>query len=559
LIRVLLVDDEATTRRGLKDFIPWRQLGVDEVRSAESAEDALRIAADFKPDLVISDIRMPNLSGIELARQLHWSAPSCRIVFLSAYPDKENLKQAIDLRVVKFLEKPIKRQEVMDVVESVAAQILEERRVYESRRRQQEEGVRLARQKLAADVLDDAPEETLQARLDLADIDPFAYRCFTSLVFRFGRSDEGDAIVSTGGKERLCAALVRELESLGLGLACPVGRDEAVVHLFSQEDVRGLEAEEWTGRAERAARDAFGRTRPVFVGIGSTEEDVFRLSRSVRGALGASRDLFHFGYGRVSVAGAPPSTGPSAGPPVGPGTSSAANAAPHPDAFRRHLHDFDREGAVATLDAYFRQASLERTDAEKVRRTAASLLTAATRFSASILQDGTTDEEGLAARVRDAETLERLRTLCVDEVARIFDGIETHKESGYIVSRIRDYIEAHYADHDLSIDSIARQVFMSGPYLCHIFKKRTGVTINAHITSVRIERAKDLLKNQMYTVASVSGMVGYTSHDYFTKLFRRHVGLTPSEFRNCCAPGSGAAPSPAPPSEGAPRQRTIAP
>ena len=531
MIGVLLVDDEAMTRKGLKDFIPWRQLGIDEVRTAESAEDALRIAADFKPDIVISDIRMPNMSGIELARQLHWSAPSCRIVFLSAYPEKENLKQAIDLHVVKFLEKPIKRQEVMDVVEALASQIREERRVLEARRRLNDESVRMARRKLAADLQDDVPEEILQARLDLSDIDPFAYRFFTCLVFRFGRAEGEDTLQPSTEKERFCLSLVHGLECLGLGIACPLDGNGAVLHLFSQEDVRGLTADDWLEKASLAIRDVFGRDLPVFVGVGTTEEDVFRLPHSYRGALEASRELFHFGYGRASFPGSRTVSSATL-PGARPGTGLQ-------DAIRKGLHDFDRVGVEAALDGYFRQAALERTEAVAVRRTTASLLDAVERFSAGILQDGMSDEEAKMARVRDSETLEELHALCVDEVRRIFECIEANKDSGYIVTRIRDYIDANYADHDLSIDTIARRVFMSGPYLCHIFKKRTGVTINAHITMVRIERAKELLKNQMFTVATVAGMVGYSSHDYFTKLFRRHVGLTPSEFRNCCVPGDG--------------------
>ena len=105
--KAAIVDDESATRDGLLKYVPWRELGVHEVCAAEDAESMLALCRRMHPDIVISDIRMPGMDGIELCKRLREMLPLCRIIFLSGYADKEYLMAAIELSAVSYIEKPV--------------------------------------------------------------------------------------------------------------------------------------------------------------------------------------------------------------------------------------------------------------------------------------------------------------------------------------------------------------------------------------------------------------------------------------------------------------------
>lgn len=128
MIRLLIVDDESATRNGLLRYMDWKGLGVDMIQTAESGQEALAMCEDFQPDLVLSDIRMRGMNGVEMCTILHEKYPECRIIFISGYSDKEYLKAAIELGAVNYVEKPVDTEELKRAVQKAMASILETRR-----------------------------------------------------------------------------------------------------------------------------------------------------------------------------------------------------------------------------------------------------------------------------------------------------------------------------------------------------------------------------------------------------------------------------------------------
>lgn len=112
MIKALLVEDERITRNGLLKHIPWKELGIDEIRSTDDAESAMEMSRDYHPDIIISDIRMRGIDGIEMCRRLKGESQECQIVFISSYAQKEYLKAAIELEAIQYIEKPIEQEEL---------------------------------------------------------------------------------------------------------------------------------------------------------------------------------------------------------------------------------------------------------------------------------------------------------------------------------------------------------------------------------------------------------------------------------------------------------------
>lgn len=127
-LTVLIADDETMPRTVLRDHLPWEELGVTRVVEASDGDETVERARSCRPDILISDVKMPRRSGLEAAEAIRAFCPGCQVVFLSGYSDKEYLKGAIRLKAASYVEKPIDLEELAQVLR----EIVEERRRLES-------------------------------------------------------------------------------------------------------------------------------------------------------------------------------------------------------------------------------------------------------------------------------------------------------------------------------------------------------------------------------------------------------------------------------------------
>ena len=128
MIRLLIVDDEITTIRRIRSRIDFASAGIDEVREAGDGEEALEVCAGWTPDILLSDIMMPRMNGLELAESLREKSPGLQIIFLSGYMEKEYLKGAIRLQVIDYIEKPIDMQGLFDTLKIAVGRIVAARK-----------------------------------------------------------------------------------------------------------------------------------------------------------------------------------------------------------------------------------------------------------------------------------------------------------------------------------------------------------------------------------------------------------------------------------------------
>lgn len=122
-MKLLIVDDDIYTREGLAETIPWNLYGIDDVMQAENGKEALHTVSWYLPDLIITDIRMPQKNGIDFCREAIRLVPDCKIIFITGYMQTEYLKDAIDLSAVAFIEKPIQPEAVMEALEKAVGKI----------------------------------------------------------------------------------------------------------------------------------------------------------------------------------------------------------------------------------------------------------------------------------------------------------------------------------------------------------------------------------------------------------------------------------------------------
>lgn len=358
MLSVLIVDDERLVRTTLQKVIDWSALGIDAVYEAENGARGLALAEQHAPSIIISDIKMPHMNGIDFVRKVRERALPCRIVFFSGYTDKPYLMDAIDLRVDGFIEKPLDPQQITELM-----------------------------RKLVALCLKDTPQSA-SAYFFHGEGGSLT---LNSTVFQLKRP----ALVSFGGYLRhKNAEKARELLlSLCMQMrACEATPPDYIRNVFSRLALQIESAAEF------------------------------------HGVTNVQTDCDHFAYAVASYA----------------------------------YMDQLEEKLYALMEQFF----------------------------SAVLH-------------------------------RNYDPINL----------VNDYLQRHYSDSELTVNSVAQQLNFSTSYLCTLYKKKTGRTINAALTTIRMNAARELLVNPDLKLYAVANQVGYPDGKYFTKLFTKETGLSPRQFR----------------------------
>ena len=118
-MKLLIVDDDAFIRAGITKNINWDDYGIASIETAEDGLEAFETSLWFKPDILLTDVKMPRIDGIELAKKVRENIPECKIIFMSAYSDKEYLKSAIRLSAVDYIEKPFRPSDLEEIIEKI--------------------------------------------------------------------------------------------------------------------------------------------------------------------------------------------------------------------------------------------------------------------------------------------------------------------------------------------------------------------------------------------------------------------------------------------------------
>lgn len=511
MLRILIADDERLEREALQ-FIAKQISDVHtEVVLAGNGREAVELARDLRPDLVFLDIKMPVMGGMEAAREIRESYPGVRIVFLTAFDQFELAQEAVRLHADDFIIKPADNERVVNVIRDLG----------KDRNRERDTGAdaaELAEAKLIADtVLGNADAELLRRFLGLGEQSAVLT---TGAVVRIEAGDgpnENPAGSAREAQRRVLAAVRHEAEADGLSILGSFERS-AVYVLIAVPGHRApatalLSMEQALERALVQAADEHGIVATA--GIDSPDVGFSGLGLRFANAKSASRT-----WDEDESAGLVRRYQP------------ANRAEIHP---RREMLDSERsilQGIVG--------------DAEELRRSAAE------RFLSALGQIAPTAEMQETEVARSLAYLTHATAMYVGSIpegvdlpgapgsldARFAKAVETlaahvrtrAEGTHRAVTAARRIIESRF-EEDLSLDRIAEEVEVSAFHLSRIFKAATGATVLDYMTSTRMEEAKRLMRETNLSIKEVAAAVGYNDQNYFSRVFRRVTGTTPSSFR----------------------------
>ena len=520
LYRVLLVDDEEDIRVGISQKMDWAGLGFTLVGQAENGRDALELAEILQPDVVLTDIKMPFMDGLELCRILTGRLPASKFVVFSGFDDFEYAKQAIQMNVSEYILKPINAQELTTVLEKLKAELDRERTERQSLaalRSRYEESLPVLRELFFTHLLEGriAPGTELEEarRLDIAL--------------------PGDSWVAAlahaggGNRDVMTSLSVQQLLDDNL----PAGRCRSFLYgdwvalIASLEEtftvydlIRDLD------RVCTLAESYLGVT--LTVGIGAPGHDLTGLAQSAAGARGALEYRALVGRGQALYIGD-----------LEPGSGSGPA-----------FEEADERALVGAVKLCGEVEVREAVDAlmEKLRRANPS----AGQYNIFFLELMTcllklTRRAGLgveevfgpgfrsSVQATDFPSLEAMGSWCLARCLRIQELIHRRQTdtAGRMVDRAKAFIRQHYMESDLSVETLCAYLHLSLTYFSTLFKRETGMSFTAYVTVVRMDAAAEALRGTEDKTYLIARRCGYEDPNYFSYVFKKHFGVTPTKYR----------------------------
>ncbi|TXK83926.1 response regulator [Paenibacillus sp. N3.4] len=519
-MKILIVDDEVIIREGLCTVIDWKELGLELLPAASSAEEALDRIPVEKPHIVLTDIRMSGMDGIELAREIKEMLPDTEVVILTGYDDFGYAQQALREGVTDYLLKTSRPEEIIKAAMKAKQNIMHK---WESMRQDQLQQAALRTQMLDRVLkkgLQDDPEvrEELRAWFHKYEVDihrqtgtPAAMQVMLVSVSGWGEASFAELL--QGGAENIlfellpCVTLIKK-EHLLLVVRYEVGVTDAV----------GLK------RALRHVTETLKCN--AFAALGGIAQDYEDLQESYRTAkeIFAYQSLF--------------------------GTQGLFTVDDIRNRSGGRTICSEKEEAELTVILMSNNAiELRHWVNQKVRtqmEDAAATPLSVQGYLQSIIIAGHRWLERAHTSQEEAIPLGTLSNFAQtsrpeEEIFKALSAVMTNFHQGlgkqrysYIhkaIVYIRDNL-----DQSISLQQVASSVHINPNHFSEVFKRETGLTYLEFVTQERMKRAIDILQGSQTKVSDIARRVGYEDIKYFTQQFKKYTGKTPSEFRQEAKP-----------------------
>lgn len=515
MYRILLVDDEKLELEAVAQYVRWADMGIAVADTAKNGREALQKMSLCKPDIILTDVRMPVMDGLEFARKAKQLDKHVKIVFLSGHDEFQYIKAALAVEAVGYLLKPIDHEELAAVMQRVIRKCEEDKQLLGSAEGLKERLVR----SLAFESDAEVRREWIQKIERLPRPLPLSGRYFVAYASLRAKSpgarpadlfaDVQHALGHQG--ERHYAWYLDERRF------CAIYYAESSVETPEREAAAAF----WGAlSAEFASRGA-----GLAIGLSGEGRHLIDLHDRFEEAKLAHASRF-YDIGRAAVIAYGPFESPKR-PTVDPATAAAeiGSAISHArlDEIDRHVADF--------LAPY----AANRTPREIIVSDTAHLLSELDRQYAPLLEatEGARGrQEANWKKMMEPDSLAELREQVSAWCRTLAGMIEAREQDKHmpIVQRVIEAIDARYSQ-PLTVEQLAAEVYLSPNYIRTLFKEKSGETILEYLTKVRIKRASELLKDRSLRVHEISKAVGYENVSYFCALFHKHRGVTPNDYR----------------------------
>lgn len=535
--QVLIVDDHMHLVDSMEKTLPWSDMGVSSVHKAYSAFDAMETLESHSIDLVITDIRMPVKSGLELIREIRSRWRTIKIILLSGYSDFEYAKEALRHDVEDYLLKPVPDEELIASIRRVLEKAsVEWHAVISNQRAIQtlQAHLPLLRQNLLLELLQgrSMTESALQDKFSLYQL-PFSTDISASMALirledDFARHDEHSVSLFEYAIANVAAEIFQDDFNLW---NC---RDDYGYLVFMIASTDKLMTQTADKRKQLLEQHAVQLQHYVHVylkgSISVLVSEWFMFPNEIsayyqnclfafRQRIGDEQDLFMTLTGNENNQ-----------------KIASFSSLYEPPTLKQYIEAGQWKELHGKLERIFEELLRDWSQSEEhileVYLEICGMLTYIAHKNHKRLSELIGEEYEKVVGGLTFKTVKPLRDWTFRRLEQLSDIVDRERKHSHaaIVSQVNEYIE-HNLQHDVSIQTVANHVFLHPSYLSRIYKTESGVSFSDYVLKVRMERAVSLLRNKGIKVYDISTELGYNQTQHFIKMFKKHFGLTPQEYR----------------------------
>lgn len=525
MYKLMIVEDEFMIRNTLSMALNWSEAGCIVSGTADGGIQALELILKDKPDIIISDIRMVGMDGIELCQKVRKNYPEIKVIIITGHGEFDYAQSALKLGVRDLILKPIDHNELMDSVRNAISELEQDKTKKDEFQRMKktiEDNISTLRESFLLELLSNSG----MSKEELYDKMKFFNIFFDKYYVMALEIDRYDDFLNMNSE------MDRQLKRMIIRKNCmKIIEGYSKGYLFEKETKLGMVIQTSDAQIITIAEEIQAVIKSEFdlsVTIGISElavgyEDFVSAFQQSAHAL---RHKYYLGDGAIiSVSDIVASL-------------IKENIKIQPDYTQviQCVKVGDNEGAVKRFGELMLELrkNMPR-DINFILNLAAEIITSVQKnlFERNIDINTIIPGFNLYARLSSCSTLPDMESMMSDFIESVTSYIHARNktQNSAAVAKAVEYLKKHYCS-DVMLNDVSGEVYMNPNYLGRLIKKETGKNFSDILSEIRIEKAKELLKDIQLKTYEISQKVGISDSRYFSQLFRKMTGLTPTEYRN---------------------------
>lgn len=534
LYRIMVVDDEEEIRLGIIKKIDWEANGFEVVGDAENGQDALEKAEKLRPDVIMTDIKMPFMDGLELGKRLSASMPSTKIIVFSGCDDFEYAHKAIKINVIEYVLKPINSVEFIEVLKRLKIQLdreYDEKRNLQTLYKHYVESLPVIREQFLVGTIEGRISESQwEVQAEKLDID-FKLSYLSVALFHADGTlvlEDEENISSIQKESALVSISIKKIVDESMDKYCKcisfLYSDMVVVigNFDKKEDILSF----ITGINEvcKTYERIMGLT--ISAGVGHAYDKYSEIRFSYRSAQSALDYSFILGTGKAIYI-----------DDVEPDNSVQLQFDEQEErAMLNAIKISSEEEITETIDRLFRKIEDLLLPFNKYRIYIMEIMTSLLKLVQTYnldLDEIFGESFNCYSYLETFDSIHEMKKWFIQKSIKVNSYIKKERinSSMLLVEKAKHYVKENYSDYDISVEKLCSKLHVSPTYFSTIFKRETEMNFVNFLTTVRLEEAIKLLNTTDDKTYIIADKVGYPEANYFSYVFKRKFGVSPSKYR----------------------------
>lgn len=536
MLKILIVDDEFYFREALKVSIPWEEIGFTICGEAKNGRDAVEKVKLLNPDILIVDINMPIMNGLELIQYLNKMGNASKVIILTGHSEFHYAKQAVEIGAHNYILKPVNEEELINALFDIKKIIEKEKKIqneFESLKRQLKDNASLIKDSFLNELLQgnlNSGENEIINKIDYLNNSIEAEYYVAATIELYREMDKSCNNQYNQVCQYAVPSIINETLPDSFNIDICYDNDDRICLIIGANKITmdKYNFKQLLGSKLECLREAIYKQLKftATIGVGNIKNTLFDIAESYKESLIAQKSKLTIGRNKVITYSQ-----------VLDGEVKAnLFTTEHRNRLLINLRIGDEEGVGDIINEIFTQIRNKKIHHEIIFLICIEMVSVCMAFIAEI---GLSVKEALDHN--HLNFIEEIQSKgSIDEIERwiveIFQGTlniaqkDRPSRGTSMVVKVKEHIRENYHNDDLTVDEISKTLFVNYAHLCSVFKRETGTTINKYLTEYRMNKAKELFDSGNMMVLDVAERVGYADANYFGKCFKKHYGLSPSRY-----------------------------